>query len=316
MPSPAFARPVLAPRTRLIGHLHPATTLLDRLTFPVIAELQAVGYMTEALGLAASHRAGVVVVGPKGAGKSLGLERAVADFEDAEARRHALDETYARRGVRLVQPLRVDDRTGFVRALYAEEMGALPPRLARGGDEVLLLDLVAAWRDEGVAVVVFDEAEMLGAGALDGCRDILAKSAAPRSRLSGTRDRFGASGIGVVLSGTPDLLDRLRRSPEYGERWTSEIVIDGLPASALPEVYRRYLPAFAREAEARGDAAWARYVIDTCAAHLGGSLRRLEHHVRAFVTDAVNSAAVPPASLDDIGFDEAMFAATLHALPR
>ena len=299
------------PRVLTVGNIHRASTLLDRITFPVLDLIEAIGCVTQALRDAVQNRTGVLVTGPTGAGKSIALEQAYHEFGAAEIAKRRNDATHRVRSVVKLGPIAPETRSELIRELYRREFGALPGRVSRDGDSALLDQVIEAWAERNVAAVCFDEAEAMSTKALGVCRDIISISASHAGKVDA--NRFKAAGIGVVLLGTSNLSDRLRRTRDYGERWTTHLEIGGLPDAVLPEVYRAYLPAFDTEAQARGAQAWTE-LIAGIAPLVHGSGRRLENHVRAYISTYLDNTDRLISEVEEIGFDETIFQYAIESL--
>jgi hypothetical protein len=300
-----------APRTITIGNVDPSSTLLESLTLPVLSDLGAAADLIEAIRHATNFRTGVLVSGPKGTGKSLGLAQAYRAFLRAEKLRAENDKRLGERKVVLFGALSAHTRGEMIRELYRRELGEVDWKTARRGDAGLLEELIGTWKEKNVCVVVFDEVENLPAAALDVCREILTTAAPAHEDRIDDQGRFRSDGIGVVLIGTPEVARRLMRTKEWGERWARHIEVPALPSDMLPAAYAAYLPALRAEQERRGAAAWAAFIREHIAPYHNGSLRRLQTHVHCYATLYADNAPTAPQSAEEIGFDEDLFLASM-----
>jgi hypothetical protein len=300
----------------------PEPSLLDAIDLPLLTDLEVVGWVQEAVRDAVRHRQGVIVHGAKGSGRSEALELVAARFRAMEADRVRSRPGYRARHLRVFPAMGPRTRNDLIRTLYVEEMGAIPWRVGRGGDDVMLHTLVAAWREDHVAAVCFTEVDAFGAGALEGCRDIMAFSEGPAGRAGAvgaagpTPSARGrrAAGVGIVLVGVTAVYDRLRGTPEWGHRWRKAFPIEGLAPGVLPDVYRRLLPACARYAAAVGEAAWVALITREVAPSVGPALRRVQMHLEDYVGACVDECDPPPAALADVPFDRERFVDTARSL--
>lgn len=301
------------PRNLVIGNVHPSSTLLDRAAYPVHDDgVGAVPELLHALRHASFVRQGVVVCGRKGAGKTLGLARAVREFRKEEAIRHENDRRLPERKVVVVPPRRPSSRSEMIRLLYENEFGEVGMRVTRRGDESMLAELVESWMENGTAVVAFDEAENLPPDALTVCRDILSYSApTAEDRLTEDSKWQRKGGLGLVLIGTDVIATRLKRTPEWGERWTRVIHVQEFTIEHLPELYASFLPAFSREAERRGPDAWARFIHNVVGPHHTGSLRLVEAHTDSYLELYCDNIDEPAQSTDEVEFVEEIFEGAL-----
>lgn len=318
------ARRRTEPHTIRVGHINPASRLLEDLSFPLQDHMEAIGWMRQALRDAAAHRIGVSVIGAKGAGKSLALEDAIRRFDSLEEQRWEADRiNYRRRRVLRVSVLATDSESEFIRHLAAKQWGRIPPAFSRLKDSGLFEKLLMRWIARGVVVVCFDEAEQLSSAGLKVIRDILAKShdLMPRTTVvtdDGGNERIGfmAPGIGALMVGTQEFARRLERHYEYGQRFQKPYEVAGVPLDQLPDVYAGYLPCWRKAADEMGEEEWGTFIHHLVAPVVGGNLRRIENHARRYVTRCVDELRPPPPSLESVPYDETWFLESLAELPE
>lgn len=301
------------------GNLHRATTFLARFRLPFLPEFGAMDEVGEAVRHAAEFRKGAVVSAPPGTGKTTAVEEVVQAFRAAEAERGTAHSGYRPRGIVTFCVQRFSDRREMIRALYTDEFGELDRRVIRAGDAALLDELVSAWLEEGVAVAVFDHAEHLPDQGVRVIEDLInrARHLDPKGDTTAVDDDGEVSdrrGIGVVLVGTPAVRDRLKLRHDWGERWSLDLRPRPPELGDLPEIYAAFLPAFAQQARGKGAAKWKKFVMDTLRPHYRPSFRFITTHVERYVTMYADSAEVEPTSLEAIGFDSELFAASLTHL--
>jgi hypothetical protein len=121
-------------------------------------------------------------------------------------------------------------------------------------------------------------------------------------------------GTGILLVGTSDLLDRVRQTPEWGERWRKAYEIKGVTPEVLASVYADLLPGFGEEARRLGADCWNRFIRDDVAPYIKGSLRRVEAHVDQYLFSYVDNVETPVESLADVKFDDVLFMRELKEL--
>ncbi|MBX9854968.1 MAG: ATP-binding protein [Gemmatimonadaceae bacterium] len=310
---------VAPPRLYRRGVLAPEETLLDRLTFPTNPELDAIGVMEETLRNVVKHRYGAVVTAQKGHGKTFGLEEAVDNFEAGEALKASREEGYEQALVTLLPPMHAGSRSELIRALHKHVFGTTGLKSRAGGDPGMLAEVIEAWVSEGVVACIFDEADRIEGTALDVLRDIMPQSAAAararaRTAAAGGARRKRARGMGVLVVGTPKLAERLRDTAEYGQRWIRDREITALTSDALPRVYEGLLPCLKAEAARRGPHRWHTFVTTHVAPDIAGSIRRVEYHLREYVTLCLDNLETPPTSVEDVPFVEEFFLDAVKAL--
>ncbi len=110
--------------TLTYGALPKRATLVERLALPVIRDLRAITYVSEAVDHAVSDRKGALVVGVKGAGKTMALETVLEDFEAAEDERIALDAGSPRRQLVRMTAIRTYRGVDFIKWLFRALAGA------------------------------------------------------------------------------------------------------------------------------------------------------------------------------------------------
>jgi type II secretory pathway predicted ATPase ExeA len=120
--------------------------------------------VTDALDQVATQRRGVVVLGPKGCGKSLALRHALGEFAALERARERRRPRYRRRRVLQVRGIRADRYVDAAVVLLREVSGTSPQVRVHGRlkkHDELLLELVLQLLEQRYAAVVVDEAELL-----------------------------------------------------------------------------------------------------------------------------------------------------------
>lgn len=186
----------------------------------------------------------VMVVGGKGLGKSVGLDRARDWFHEREDRRAKNDNSY--------QPLRVQLMTSARQDSYEEVLTNVLHALDRreptkeGGRR----KTTAALRDriaelmarKRVAILAVDEAETLTAQSLNAYRDIAASSADRAARVVSASS---PGAIGLLVAGTPQCHDRMESSGEYGHRIAEVVRLPDVTIKQAEEVLQQWLPQIA-----------------------------------------------------------------------
>lgn len=307
----------MSPRSLSLGGLDEATHLIEGLRLPIIENLEVRRWMDDALLQATAERKGVVVVGKKGTGKTIAVQKAVHAFEDAERTKEEEDAKYRRQRVVVVQSPRAKGRTDVIGVLWKAVTGTDMVRHRRGRrkpDDDLLQELVHQLLGQNITALVLDEAENLSPAALEVLRDVISRAeSTSEGRLSRDGTEYAAAGVGVVLVGTPRLTPRLSESEEAGHRWVRFRSVDTLKPEQAADIYRRYLPAFDERAEQVGEDAWQEMIrVQVCVGHRV-PIRTIENHVRAYVRRmALDDPEI--SSVEEIPYDEEVFGFTLSEL--
>lgn len=295
--------------TLRFGGLPSRATLAETLALPVLPDLPALVYAKDALDQAVTERKGVALIGQKGAGKTMAVDAAVAEFDHVEDQRIARDRSQPRRTLlRLMSP-RSTKRVQVIEAVHRALTGGPLETKERGRrivEDELLENLVTALLAADVAALIVDEAEHLSDPGLSVIRDIISQ-AESRSKQRYAGDTYRAAGVGALLVGTPDLKHRLQASDEAGRRWLRMQDIKLLSTAQAAGVYRRFLPCLDREADARGEGAWKAFVGSLCPHRV--PIAHLENHVRHYVRRMANH---DPAieRIEDVPFVEEIFIGT------
>lgn len=273
------------PSTVEIGAIDPDDPFRTPLSLPFIPGLDSLALMSDALDQAANERKGVIVVGPKGVGKTIALRYALDRRLEAEWAKRDLDASYYPRQVVLLRSIRARRYRDVLGALYNELMGHEWTDRAHGrakSDDTLRKELIKHLADERRVVIAVDEAETLTPEAINALRDLIAEAE------DRDVDRFGdgtitAAGVGVLLVGADNgFRGRIAASDEAGHRWVRIVTLEPLDASDIAGVYPTLLPGFRAHVQRIGDAAWAAYVTRVVSHERRLPIRALENHVRLY----------------------------------
>lgn len=300
-----------------IGALDSTTFFAEELKLPVLAEIEAITWISDALDQAATERKGVAVVGQKGAGKTVALKRAIDDFDAAERLAQRTDARHERRRVVLIHSPRSKTRRDILAVIWKAVLGMELRPLVRGRtkpDDIILEELVEHMLQQRVAVLVFDEAEYLSDEGLRVIRDLMSLAEATSKERYAEGD-YRPAGVGALLVGTPKLTPRLSASEEAGHRWTRVQEVDGLEAEQAAEVYLRFLPKFSQHVDRIGSAAWVDYVRLEVGRGRPIPVRFIENHVRNYVR-RMHAADPTFAAINAIPFEHELFDYTLKELLR
>lgn len=292
-----------------IGGIRESTHLVEELELPILEDIDALAWISDAIDQAAAERKGIAVVGRKGAGKTIAANQAIEAFEDSEREIEQEDDRYERRRAILVQSPRSRKREDVIGAVWKAAAGVGMRQYRRGKKksyEQLRDELVEKLLNMRIAVVVFDEAENLSGEGLRVIRDLISMAESrSQDRISGKSYR--AAGVGVVLIGTHELRPRLVQSEEAGHRWVSIREVEDLSPDEAATVYRHFLPAFDERAEEMGEDGWNEYIRTQIVKGREVPVRQVENHVRSYVRRVVAMAEDEIASKAEIPWDEELF---------
>jgi len=234
-----------------------------------IPALDALGDLLPALDLAlhalreaADLRTGILFVGPKAAGKTTAIDRAIRIFRDEEQRKLiAMPEQYRERRVLYVHGLAAKSPRELLVALLKHVSPGLRERQhgSRKSDDQLREELVQGLLNKGYAVLALDEAEYLADHGFDTLRKIMADGATldPRRLVTtGSGEGYRAAGVGIVLVGTDKVADLVRGNADAGLRWSACHQVPLLPPETAGAVYRAIFPAFSAHVESVGEESW------------------------------------------------------------
>lgn len=292
-----------------VGGLSEGAFWAEKMTLPVLDEVSAMVWISDALDQALTERKGVAVIGSKGTGKSVALRRVIDDFHEIEGEAEAADANRPRRGLTLLNGPRAEKRRDVLEVIWKAVVG-MPPIQSRGrkvGDDMLLEMLVEEILRQNVAALVVDEAENLSEEALYVLRDIVSLAeTTSQERYAG--DEYSTAGVGVLLVGVGDLAPRLRATGEAGHRWLRIQRVTGLEPARAAKVYLQFLPGLQPHVDEIGSGTWEEYVrVNVC---MGASIpiRLIENHVRNYARrmvtadDSIGSRAQIPFNAETFEF--------------
>jgi type II secretory pathway predicted ATPase ExeA len=302
-----------------IGFIPPAAqALLRDLPMPILRDGagSAIAWSADVLHDVRTHRHIAAIVGEKGVGKTDGVELAVREFHTGERRQKLENDLYEEQRVVVVRTVRANDGRGFFHACYKAAFGVAMVDRARGRKRTtdeLRDELIERARKQRIVAFVVDEAETLTHPILEAIRDLVSAAAASdasRLQIDASDSRARVRGIGVMLVGTPMLEETLRRHEEAGVRIGRIQRVTGIEREEVPLVLARLLPAFEQVAATEPDA-WIA-IVARCVPMIGTvPIGRLVRLARAYVVRMVAIASVdhvPMPSIEEIGFDELVFA--------
>jgi type II secretory pathway predicted ATPase ExeA len=294
-----------------LGDLDPSQHAVEELELPVLTDTKSVAECKKAVDSAAAWRSGVVVMGPKGAGKTVGLEQAEIWFCDLERKKQALDAAYRPRRVLRVTTLREMD----YRASAVHLAETLSPRYSdryRGRkktDADVKKDLVTNLVKLNYAVLIVDELERGTDDTLVLLRDLITDCNAEAPERYTSSNAKKSAGLGVVIAGTPE--ERLVRMEEAGERWSAQYLVPQVDHVLATRVYLTWFPGFQAHVEAVGSEYWSNYLRTLLWQAQPPSFRLIENHAKAYAWLTLRSARAPTHA-SDIHFNRDVFEKALN----
>jgi hypothetical protein len=268
--------------TMQLGGLSNHQHVAENLELPIIPELGAVTTCRKAIDLCAASRIGLGISGPKGSGKSVGLDLGYDWFARLERAMQARDNAYTvRRVLRLRAVGSKTDRevililAKHLTRTYSDRAGG-----RKKGVPEIRADVLEMCQKRQYALIVADEAETYGESALECLRDLLADSqdgGTGRVRETGTV----AKGIGLLLVGDEKLRHRLGGMTEASHRWRQVIDVNPIEPAQVAGVYATWFPGFAPHVASIGEDVWQNYAASV-ACRRTVSFRFLENHARLY----------------------------------
>lgn len=243
--------------------------VVDNFSIPALDGVPAIlaGFDTACTALkeAADHRVGVTLTGPKWVGKSVAIRRAITRMAaDEQTLFKRMRDTYKPRQCMYVHGL--DSKTP--RQLLMTLIKAVLPTYrerqhgARKDDAEIRKDLVAALLNKGYAVIIFDEAEYLSAIIVDQLRKIISDATQMDTRSTFVLDgveHYRAGGVGILLVGTPEVVDVVNEDADAGLRWSDGYTVPPIKPTDVGRVYAEIFPRFAEHITAVGEEEWMRF---------------------------------------------------------
>jgi hypothetical protein len=281
------------------------------LSLPILPHLGAIAEARLALDLAGTTRRGVVMCGPKGAGKGAALSLALRWWDDREREREG-NPAYQRHRVLRIGSLRgaTYKETAVYIAKRIDKQYEARVRGAKKQDNDVRDDAVQMALNKRYVVILFDEGELLSAASLNLLRDLMAKAEDDDAeRVS--EDGVVARGLGIVLWGDESLETKVGLSDEANERWVRRIKIRLLEPDEVVEVYDAWFPGFAPEIAKMGRNMWVNYVTSLVCRGRTVSFRLIENHARAYVLFMQRSRGLAPVAAT-MPFDVDVFQQTFQ----
>jgi len=273
-------------------HAHEWASSLD---LPILPDVGAEARLRWLLGYVTANRNGAVAIGPKGAGKSLGLQLVLDEWNAVEQRKHQLDSAYTPRYVVPVGLLQGRTEREVLTDLLAAVLGAPPNLRVRGSrktDQQLLEDLLTHLFEQNAVAFCVEEGEFVKDAGLKVLRDIMSEASrldmrtTPAPATPSTSEEHprmtSARGIGVLVVGTSKLEDKIRKSDEAGQRWVLIEKVGAVPCERVSSVYERWFPGFAPHIAQVSRKGWERYLHDRFTLGRSIPVRKLVEHVRLY----------------------------------
>lgn len=256
----------------------------EELALPPHPEFGPLARMRDAFDQGLVLRRGIVVVGPKGAGKTIAVRISLEQFGVAERKRNERDGRYIPRRVLHMRAIRGKTyRDGLVVLLGRVTGGAFSTsaRGRRKTDDELREEFLHYCFGQNIVLLVFDEVEFAAPPFFDLMRDIMSESEdTDPKRLQA--DGIRASGIGVVLVGTPIIATWLARTQEAGQRWAGVVAIGDVKPEVAHQIYEHWFPGFAPHITSVGRKAWEQFIAKHVTSGRPVALRSLETHARRY----------------------------------
>jgi type II secretory pathway predicted ATPase ExeA len=265
-----------------VGGLDPSHAIAERLHLPLLDGIGAVSTCFQAIDSAATLRRGIAVIGPKGSGKSVGLETAIRLFGDIERGKNGVDNTY--------RPRRVLHAKLMPRADYRESALAITRGMSKNYAErvrgrkktnpEIVQDAVALCRTQRQAVIVVDEADECTEDTLVFLRDLMAGI----EQLDRQQDEGAsrAAGVGVVIVGDATLESRLESNKEAMHRWALTLHVPTVTAASVASLLVHWFPGFRQHVLDIGEEAWRGYISGAFGGSQQLNLRLVENAARLY----------------------------------
>ena len=286
---------------------------IDDLALPMLSGLGALAACRQGLDMAVATRRGILVLGEKGTGKSVGLNEACGWFRSIERQKHEDDDTYRVRRILRCGGLRMMNYRGVaihLCGLLARDYNDRN-RGRRKQEAQIRAEFVQLCLKKRYTVLTIDDAENCSAEALLLLRDLMADAEAADPKRYATPGATAPGGIGILIVGTDAIERQLLNSPEAGQRWAKLIRVENTSPEDVPRVYRTWLPGFAAHIAERGEDAWVNYITSTVCRGGEVVLRTLDNHVRAYLLEMLRTYP-EIRTLAEVPFDREVFEGTLH----
>jgi hypothetical protein len=299
----------MAKYTMELGGLSNAQHVAERLDLQILPHLGAVAACRQAIDTCASSRQGVTLTGPKGIGKTVGIQDACAWFAQIEREKRTQDAAYRVRRVLRFGHIRCKtDRE--VALLLARRLDPRYSERANGRKKTVAeirAEIVSMCLRQQYAVIIVDEVETFAAEALLFFRDLLRDA-----RDGGSETVAGTSmclGVGILLVGDDSFDPPTGLGAEAGQRWSKAVELPAPGICHVVELLGTWFPGFQPHIDKVGDAAWANYLNSVVARGHPLSLRQVENIARHYALYVVRTDP-KVSSREEIGFNRHLFELT------
>jgi type II secretory pathway predicted ATPase ExeA len=258
--------------------------LAEELGLPILNHRGAIVHCRQALDLCAGSRVGTAVIGPKGSGKTIGLQVSYNWFMEAERERKRRDNSYAVRRILRLRAIRCRSDRDVIMVI-ARQLAPTYSDRAKGRRKTvqeIRTDVIELCRRQQYALITVDEADTYADSALECLRDLLTESGEDGTGKV-TGDIVNPKGIGLLFIGLDGLSSRLGFMEEAGERWRQVIDVAPLDVPGAVEAYTAWFPGFSEHIDQVGPTAWSNYIASViCRGNTSVSFRFLENQARLY----------------------------------
>lgn len=260
--------------------------LLSGLPLRVLRDyVPAMSWVPDCLATAVDHAKGVALVGAEGVGKTLAVQVTVREFHEEQRRDRERGGAFRR--VVIVPKLEAKTRKHIYATIYKAVADVEIVLRARGvtkSEDQLRTELIARISEEGVAALVFEDAQSFGPEVLEAIRDIMAIAqdfANDRLLSTSAGTKVQVRGVGVLLVGTHDLELNLKQMAD--RHWLTVQHVGAIEHECLPDVFQALLPAFGQAATQLGASTWSRLLKRQVARGRSVPIAQIEDIIRLYV---------------------------------
>lgn len=259
----------------------------DGLPIPAYDALPALRIAYKALDTALRQHTGVLLIGPKWAGKTTGILRAIDLVHENEERLAAANENHRARRVLYVHSKHPRSSKEFVFFLLQKVVPGARDRdgVRRKSEDTMVQELVNALLHKRYGIVVCDEAEYLTNAAIDTMRKIVSQSFVDdkrRTQTVGTTEVLRPAGVGVVLVGTETVRTLVHQNPDARFRLGIEHEVPTINANQVHAAYLHVFPGFGAHIAQIGINAWIEYCRLTVALGRPMVIGKVVQHCRLY----------------------------------
>jgi hypothetical protein len=254
--------------------------------FPLVAAADSKLLMRKMLDLAIASRAGVALIAPKSAGKTLGLQRVLDEWDAEQLNLRLSDPEYQPQRIVLIGRLKATSERECLVSILTTLRGSPPQLRIRGGrkaDAHLLSEIVATCLEQNVVALLIEEGEFISDAGMTVTRDVMTEVALADRRRGSVNVGGAERGVGILAIGAPPFRRTVDDNIERGHRWIAVEEIGLVPPPLVPDIYLTWFPRWSEHVEKITPSRWQLYVESVVTGGQPVAVGRLVRHAQLYL---------------------------------